>query len=771
MRNRRDAAAVALLVAGTAIFWGRFFGGGLVFYARDFGFFFAPLRAAFAQAIRSGSSPFWNPSIGGGVPMAADPNNAVFFPPTLLFLLRPFSSAARWSYGLWLIAFPLAAYAGLRRLRISPVPAAITSFALSISGPAMTLTSFPHVAWASMLFLPIVALARGAARGRRRDAVLAGIVFGMAIDIGEPVIAFHLLVAAAVFSYRRPIGRWASRVATFVGLGASVALPQIVSAAGLLPDTFRGSGLDPRFASAFNSVRPLRVFAFLWPGLFGDVQSPSPAGYWGTQFFDAGVPYVTSLALGTVALALLPVAWRDREGRRFVLLAAFALLASFGRHLPGGMTLLSLPGLSMFRYPEKWLFLAAYAIVAAAAFALERLRSAEGREDRLVAAAALVAALSLGVFVYCYIAPKAAADALYRLRVVADHRFGDAAVRAIGRDALQAALFAALAVIAASRRRPGRKIVALLGVVWLVDLFPRTWNWVSLAPSSTFDAPPAEVEKMRAAAGRFFFDRETEIADDPLRPMRPAMWGVEYAGNNDIDRFSPRRSFLYGRALASIDFADPRKVALLRLADVRAVSSIDPAAATVLAPRFSTSPARTVFLLSGGSRFRLFPAASTAVGEEGARAFVLDRRRDPLTELVVEGPSAAHFGGLLAADSVRPLRRRPDREEVEIDAGAGGWLFRSETFDRHWRATIDGRPVPVFAADYAFQAVAVPAGSHRVAFVYSDAATLAAMALSLGALLAAALALGRPTRDSGLATPATGDRFPRSPSARHSSSR
>jgi len=91
------------------------------------------------------------------------------------------------------------------------------------------------------------------------------------------------------------------------------------------------------------------------------------------------------------------------------------------------------------------------------------------------------------------------------------------------------------------------------------------------------------------------------------------------------------------------------------------------------------------------------------------------------------------------------LRRRDDREEIEITSGAGGWLFRSETFDRHWRATIDGRPAAVVPADYAFQAVAVPPGTHRLEFFYADPATLAAMALSLGALVVAALALGRKT--------------------------
>lgn len=684
--------------------------------------------------------------------MAADPNGAVFFPPTLLFLLRPLSAGIRASYGLWLVAFPLAAYAGLRRLKLPPAPAALAAFAAAVSGPAMTLTSFPHVAWASMLFLPIAALARGAARGRARDAVFAALLFGVAIDIGEPVIAFHLLAAAAVFSARRPIARWARDVAAIAAIGAAVALPQIAAAVQLLPRTSRGSGLDPRFASAFDSVRPLRLFGFLWPGLFGDVQSASPSGWWGARFFDAGVPYVTSLAVGTVVLVLIPVAVKDRNGRRFAVLAGLAAVASFGRYLPGGMALLSLPGFSLLRYPEKWLFVAAFSAIAAAAFALDRIAADRNAARAGIAAGGVLAALSMAVFVYCSAAPVSAAQLLRAFRVVAAPALDAAALRGIARDALQAALFAALAAAVLAAGLQGvraRRVVALLGIVWLVDLFPKTWNWVPLVPPSYFDAPPPAVAGLRGSRGRFYFDGETEVADDPLRPMRPAVWGVAFAGNNDIDRFSPRRSFLFGRAVASMPFSDPRKPALLRLADVDAFSSADPSAAAAGALEFPTSAVRKVFRLDGGARFRVFASAAAVRSEEAARSELIDPGRDLFRSLVVEGDSgeAAPSGSRApGTESVRPIRRRADAEDVETTSASGGWLFRSETFDPHWRAEIDGRPAPVLPADFAFQAVPIAPGTHRVEFFYSDPISAAAMAVSLLALAGAALYLARSGR-------------------------
>jgi hypothetical protein len=210
---------------------------------------------------------------------------------------------------------------------------------------------------------------------------------------------------------------------------------------------------------------------------------------------------------------------------------------------------------------------------------------------------------------------------------------------------------------------------------------------------------------------------------------------VGFAGNNDLDRVSPRRSFLFGRALflrgGSLD--RPRFVDLLRLADARTVSTPFAPLKEIGSAWFPTSAYRRVYRLEGGARFRFFASAIPAGGEDEARRIVLDPDRDPLAALVVEGDAGAP--GAEGAAAVRTVRRRADREEVDVRSG-GGWLFRSETYDPHWRGRIDGRAVPIVPADFAFQAVRVPAGEHRVEFVYSDPLVAAAMAISLAALFA-----------------------------------
>jgi hypothetical protein len=678
--------------------------------------------------------------------MAADPNNAVFFPATLLYLLRPFSTAARSAHLLWAFAFPIVTFAALRRLGLSRFSAVVGALALAWSGPAMTLASLPTTAWAIALFLPLLAAAVSG-EGAASRAGAAALFTGLIVLSGEPAIAGEALVLALLFLLCERRMHAATFAAGAVA-GLAIAAPQIVSAVELLGGTVRRAGLAAASGAAYYSVRPARLFAALWPGIFGDVHSASAAGFWGSAFFDAGAPYVSTLAVGTATLALIPAALTRRRGRTFVVLATVSAVFSFGRFLPGGARILALPGFSLVRYPEKWLLFSAVAAIAAAGFALDRIRAGDRKASRRAAQGAAAAAfLSWGAWAWTGIAPGQAWSSLLAGKIVAPGLARDAGaiLPAVRSELALTGAFAAVMVLCCLglARRPA-VLAATVSALLLVDLFPRTWNSVPLETGAYYDSPPAEAAAIARAGGRFYFDGETEVAPDALRPLRPAMWGVAYAGNNDIDRFSPRRSFLFGRALASLSFSDPRKSALLRLADVSAFSTIDPSSAGAGRPLFATSARRVVLALPGGSRFRLLPAAMGASDEEEARRLILEPGFRPDETVVLEGATGVVRESPSAPASVVPRARRPDLERVGVVSG-GGILLRAETYDPRWKARIDGRPARVMPADFAFQAVAVPAGAHEIEFVYSDPATLGAMVCSLAGLLLAAMLLTRRT--------------------------
>jgi hypothetical protein len=64
------------------------------------------------------------------------------------------------------------------------------------------------------------------------------------------------------------------------------------------------------------------------------------------------------------------------------------------------------------------------------------------------------------------------------------------------------------------------------------------------------------------------------------------------------------------------------------------------------------------------------------------------------------------------------LRDSPNAVTIRAASGFGGFLVLADTFYPGWQATLDGRPVEILRANYAFRAVVLPPGEHTVVFRY-----------------------------------------------------
>ncbi len=80
----------------------------------------------------------------------------------------------------------------------------------------------------------------------------------------------------------------------------------------------------------------------------------------------------------------------------------------------------------------------------------------------------------------------------------------------------------------------------------------------------------------------------------------------------------------------------------------------------------------------------------------------------------------ARLGTLPAAERISAQVTRYGRDDLElsVEAPADGWLLVTERWAPGWRATIDGRPVKAWAANFLWRAVQMKAGRHRVRFEY-----------------------------------------------------
>jgi hypothetical protein len=77
---------------------------------------------------------------------------------------------------------------------------------------------------------------------------------------------------------------------------------------------------------------------------------------------------------------------------------------------------------------------------------------------------------------------------------------------------------------------------------------------------------------------------------------------------------------------------------------------------------------------------------------------------------------------------------------IHTSASGGAWLVLSDTYYPGWVASVDGQPTDVLRGDVLFRVVPVPAGEHEVEFRFEPTSVKFGLLVSLGALLALALA-------------------------------
>ena len=97
--------------------------------------------------------------------------------------------------------------------------------------------------------------------------------------------------------------------------------------------------------------------------------------------------------------------------------------------------------------------------------------------------------------------------------------------------------------------------------------------------------------------------------------------------------------------------------------------------------------------------------------------------------LPIEARSAAAVPEACAA-AVRSIHFRSRVVQFELEAPRVCVASVAQSFYRPWHAYVDGKPVQLWPANYAFQAVVVPAGRHQVRLVYEDAAFRAGAMIS-----------------------------------------
>jgi hypothetical protein len=167
---------------------------------------------------------------------------------------------------------------------------------------------------------------------------------------------------------------------------------------------------------------------------------------------------------------------------------------------------------------------------------------------------------------------------------------------------------------------------------------------------------------------------------------------------------------------------------------------------TLLTGPVKNSAGSTVYLyrLPGDNPYAWVAPAITKAPDEEVKAAVLDPRFDPLRIAVFD--TASKLSASPPATLPEPLALRASTTDLRpghasisfsAPAPAGSALVVSENYYPGWSATIDGRPAPVYRANFNLIGIPLPAGAQRVELSFQDAAVATGKIVTIASVLLA----------------------------------
>ncbi|WP_338864885.1 YfhO family protein [Myxococcus stipitatus] len=500
--------------------------------------------------------------------------------------------------------------------------------------------------------------------------------------------------------------------------------------------------LLPAAEFARNSLRAQRgwseqlAWSVSWPQVLSTVWPLADwprDRYWGEDQW-----FILNLFLGTLpcALAVLGGLHGPRRIRPFVVGALGLVMLSLGRHLPPAAWFIqTIPPFSLFRYPAKYFVGAAFCFAVLSAFGLD----AMGRLARTMPPSRWKAALA---FVGMGVAIAVSGPLVRKLPMRASAEAGAPWVPfALG----LAVLVFWLLPWSFARPRRVRHGLAALAILELTAAhsllgIPKYTPWEALRqPFSLRPHLPAPYQ------GRISAD--IEGPEDPTRAV------VTNTIERSLDRLMPNR-FVEERlpALEGYGAPEPLRSNVFHLAGERGVYDLSGVTHYL---RHGPPPFEDLELLHQAEDGTTLSRSRTAM----PHAFLVQRARvvtdDEALDAVLDPDQPFREIAFLSSGeplerptckgTVSPLRQSAQHLELKVKACDDSYLIVSDSHYPGWRATMDGKDVPIHRANLALRAVRVSPGEHHIRFDYQPISFRLGLFLSLlgAATLVALMSLPR----------------------------
>ena len=715
---------------------------------------FFPLKHFFAHELKLGRPGLWCPYISCGINIHGSGQ---------LGMLHPVNLAA---YGLLnavaatnltlIAAFFLAmtgTYLFARRSGLSPIASSTAAFVFGL-GPVFV----PHAHHLCLIqtaaHLPFALIAADAlVRSKRRLPGCLGLaaVTGSLLLLGYPQYTLFIAIAVLIYLVAQLGARISARCEKFgsafkkiLFAFAAYLLGAALGAAQLLP-TLEAKALSERsgplsweFTTEF-SLHPTQLATYVFPYAFGFDRPRELGGYFarGGNFWEFSI-YV-GLAVWVLAFAAV---MKRRKGSfaapfwagTFVLW----LLFSLGRFTPLYRLVYRMPLLNALRCPCRGKLVFTFALGMLAALGIDRLTELEARDRNQLARASLGCALVLLASVALGGALFLPADGRAAAWISKKIFFG--IIHPLAHYAQPSGYYAErITEIARSVSTTFGWRFALHGLVGITALVTSAAAFAGKIPRWAFaavilaeltivgvnynfesirvdDIPHGEAERLAAAGG------------GRVRPRHyyntVALIGAESVFG--YDPLAPQRNLKIQNHLRRSEYENARRGTPHYEDQLRAARAMD--------ARWWWTSEGVVKLPGPLRRFYLASGWTKVTPQEAFDALLTGKRgfKPGQTALVEAAPNVPRLSGGKADWLI--AERVPGFTEVDVYTDQPRLAVLAESFHAGWKARIDGQPVPIQRANYLFQAVEVPAGTHTVTFEFKPDSFSRGVRISLAAL-------------------------------------
>ncbi len=681
--------------------------------------------AATDLALTKGEWPLWNPLEFGGMPLLANYQSAVLYPPRLLHAVfdRYIATTLFVLLKLWLCGFN--AYICARVFGLRALNAMIPAVAWMLSGYNTTWAYWadPDVAaWLPLQLAAAELLARGYLR---RGWALMAMSSTLMLLGGHPESAFTMSAGTGIFFFVRiaALGKrvWKPLLMAAAAWAFAIALtaPQTLPFIEYLPEsqTF-GSRAD-------QGTHDLHFFpgsawiAFFVPRFFG---TNIDSNFWTTSAENQNYIIMAYAGVSIWVLAVCAlVSWgRTQRGLLFALLAPALVSVALALDLPWLRSMHRLPLLESV-WGCWYLGFPMFVLAMLAGFGWQRILDKKiTRRGAGILALIFLVSVPIGVATYSFYHPLLEAENVLPFVNI--------------QVAVACAVVLGTMVMAMLGGLRGRQRVLTFVLIGLVsaDLI---WAARDVHPTS-----PRRQVLFKTNLTNVLSQVPDRVHAVPAGIPTGLLQGYGIEQLWGYDGIMPAR---WWRLLAETETS-----LLERMAGVRHVLTKADAEPKGL-------PIDGVGLHERADALpRAFLSRSIVQMENEVAIFArmrepdFDPEREVLTTAPLSGTPSATTDALGLAELVS---RTPNRVVVDIAANEACVLVLSDAFYPGWVVTIDGEPGEVFPAYYAFRGVAVPTGAHRVVFSYEPwpfriglRISLAAIAISLA--VSGVFLLGRRTR-------------------------